>query len=422
MSIAIIAIVLKGYPRLSETFIAQEIRELERRGFVLRLVSLRHPTDGKRHPVNDEILAPVSYLPEYLHQEPNRVLLGLWRARRLPGFRRALGVFLGDLRRDFTRNRGRRFGQAVVLATELGDDVGQVHSHFLHTPSSVARYAAIMRGLPWSFSAHAKDIWTIPDWEKTEKLADAVWGVTCTAYGCEHLNSLAPADNSVELVYHGIDLERFSPAAGPGSDRDGSRADEPVTIVSVGRLVPKKGYDDLIAALATLPDRLGWRLVHIGGGEFGGKLEAQARAAGIGDRCEWRGPQSQQAVIEAMREGDIFALMSRIDESGDRDGLPNVLMEAQSQGLACLATRVAAIPELIVDGETGILVEPRDRAAMAVELERLVTDPALRRRLGEAGRRRVHEAFSHDACIGALVSRFETTVGRGAEPRARAAE
>jgi glycosyltransferase involved in cell wall biosynthesis len=422
MSTGIVAIVLKGYPRLSETFIAQEIHELERRGFTLRLVSLRHPTDAKRHPVNDEIRAPVSYLPEYLYQAPFRVLRCLWRSRRLPGFRRALGVFLRDAVRDPTPNRGRRFGQAAVLACELGDDVVHIHSHFLHTPSSVARYAAIMRALPWSFSAHAKDIWTIPDWEKKEKLADATWGVTCTAYGRAHLNTLAPTQPFVELVYHGIDLARFSPATNAGGDGDGSNADSPVTIVSVGRLVAKKGYDDLIAALAALPRPLNWRLVHIGGGELGSELEAAATAAGIGDRIEWRGSQSQQAVLEAMREGDVFALMSRIDESGDRDGLPNVLMEAQSQQLACLATRVAAIPELIVDGETGLLVEPRDRPAMTAGLERLITDPALRRRLGAAGRARVHEVFSHEACIDALVRKFETAAGHPTIPAARAAE
>jgi glycosyltransferase involved in cell wall biosynthesis len=114
--------------------------------------------------------------------------------------------------------------------------------------------------------------------------------------------------------------------------------------------------------------------------------------------------------------------MSRIDESGDRDGLPNVLMEAQSQQLACLATRVAAIPELIVDGATGLLVEPRDRPAMTARLQRLITDPALRRRLGAAGRGRVHEVFSHDACIDALVRKFETAAGHPAMPDARAAE
>ncbi|MES1151958.1 MAG: colanic acid biosynthesis glycosyltransferase WcaL, partial [Dongia sp.] len=112
---------LKGYPRLSETFIAQEIRALEQRGIPIRIVSLRHPTDGYVHPVHREIVAPVDYLPEYLYQEPVRVLRGWWNARRLPGYAEAFRQWIVDLRRDFTTNRGRRFGQACVLAAELGD-------------------------------------------------------------------------------------------------------------------------------------------------------------------------------------------------------------------------------------------------------------------------------------------------------------
>lgn len=414
-----IAIVLKGYPRLSETFIAQEIRELEKHGLPITLVSLRHPTDPKRHPIHDEIAAPVRYLPEYLHEEPLRVARSLWRALRLPGFGAALRVFLADLRRDFTRNRGRRFGQAAVLAAELGGDVVHLYSHFLHTPSSVARYAALMRGLTWSFSAHAKDIWTTPEWEKREKIADAQWGVTCTVYGCEHLRDLAPADrrDRVRLVYHGIDLTRF-----PEPPERSAAAGGPVTILSVGRLVPKKGYDDLIAALGRLPEDLDWRMVHIGGGDLREELEGRARAAGVAERITWLGAQSQETVIEQMREAEIFALMSRIDETGDRDGLPNVLMEAQSQKLACAATRVAAIPELIVDGATGLLVEPRDVEAMAAALQRLIGDPALRRRLGDAGFRRVHEVFSHESCIGSLLALFDGAEADGGEHPVRAAE
>ncbi len=404
-----VAIVLKGYPRLSETFIAQEIRELERRGLKARLISLRHPTDVKRHPVHDEIVAPVSYLPEYVHQEPMRVLRAWRQARKLGGYAAARAVFLSDLFRDRTSNRWRRFAQALVLASELPDDARHIYSHFLHTPSSVARYCAIMRGLPWSFSAHAKDIWTIPDWEKSEKVHDAAWGVTCTAYGAEHLNELVGhkgTQGPVDLVYHGLDLTRFTTGTEKPSMADGSDAETPVMILSVGRLVAKKGYDDLIAALSNLPPELNWRFVHIGGGELGAELSQMADQAGLSDRIDWRGAQSQAEVLEAMRSADVFTLMSRIDESGDRDGLPNVLMEAQSQKLACLTTRVAAIPELIVDGETGMLVGPRDRAAMTRSFERMITDPDLRVRLGEAGYARVHDSFSHTACIYALATKF----------------
>jgi len=136
-----VGFVLKGYPRLSETFIAQEILELEKRGLEIQIISLRHPTDTHLHPVHGEISAPISYLPEYLHHEPIRVARAIWIARQLPGYNKAAKLWRGDLARDISRNRIRRFGQACVLAVELPAEIEQLHAHFLHTPASVARYA-----------------------------------------------------------------------------------------------------------------------------------------------------------------------------------------------------------------------------------------------------------------------------------------
>jgi hypothetical protein len=161
-----VAFILKGYPRLSETFIAQEIAALERRGLDILIVSLRRPTDSRRHPVHQEIRAAVLYLPEYLLLEPLRVLRAWWNVRRSFDFKPVFSLWLKDLRRDLTPNRMRRFGQALVLAAELPADVRHLHTHFLHTPASVTRYAAALLGLPWSGSAHAKDVWTTPEWEK----------------------------------------------------------------------------------------------------------------------------------------------------------------------------------------------------------------------------------------------------------------
>jgi hypothetical protein len=153
-----ILVLLKGYPRLSETFIAQELLGLERAGFNLELVAMRRPTDKKRHPVHDEIRAKVWYLPEYLHEEPWRVLKALAKVARRPGFSKALSAFLKDLRRDLSRNRFRRFGQAAVLVAEWPEDAEWLHVHFIHTPASVARYASMIGTIPWTVSAHAKDI------------------------------------------------------------------------------------------------------------------------------------------------------------------------------------------------------------------------------------------------------------------------
>ncbi|MBT6117752.1 MAG: glycosyltransferase family 4 protein, partial [Rhodospirillaceae bacterium] len=378
-----VAFVLKGYPRLSETFIAQEIRALERRGLDIRIVSLRHPTDPADHPVHREIVAPVDYLPEYLGDDWARVSRAWRKARCLPGYPKARALWLRDLRRDPSRNRVRRFGQALVLAAELPPEIGRLHAHFLHTPASVARYAATMRGLPWSCSAHAKDIWTTPAWDKREKLADLDWLVTCTAVGRDHLAGLAPEPARVLLAYHGLDLARFPP---PEREAGGEgRAADPVTILSVGRAVEKKGYEDLLDALAALPAGPAWRFVHIGGGKRLAALKARADELGLGDRIEWLGPQPQETVLARYRTAGLFVLASRIAADGDRDGLPNVLVEAQSQGLACLGTCVSAIPELIRDGETGLLVPPGDPPALAEALARMIVDPALRARLGAAG-------------------------------------
>ena len=400
-----VAFVLKGYPRLSETFIAQEIAALERRGLQILIVSLRRPTDARRHPVHDEIRAALLYLPEYLYQEPLRVFRSWIRLRKSKNFREARNTWLRDLARDPTPNRIRRFGQALVLANELPTDVNRLHAHFLHTPASVTRYAALMRGVAWTGSAHAKDIWTTPEWEKREKLASCEWLVTCTAANLAHLEALAPPGR-VELVYHGLDFSRFSPQGKNSSGRDGRNPADPVIILSVGRLVEKKGTDVLLEALARLPATVHWRLVHAGGGPLKGMLEARAGALGIAARVEWRGARTQTELLAEYRAADLFALASRVARDGDRDGLPNVLAEAQSQGLASVATRVSGIPELIEHGRTGMLVAPGSPEELAHALGELIADPVRRRALGEAGRHRVSERFGLEKNIARLAHRF----------------
>src|SRR5215831_6151628 len=185
--IGCVAFVLKGYPRLSETFITQEILALEQRGLKILIVSLRHPTDRTTHPIHQLIRSALLYLPEYLYQEPGRVWRGWLRSRRCLGYRAAWRAWLAD----------------------LPENVNHLHAHFLHTPASVARYAALIMGLGWTVSAHAKDIWTVPAWEKRTKLGDAGWVVTCTKAAREHLASFALARDAIWVCYHGFDLARF---------------------------------------------------------------------------------------------------------------------------------------------------------------------------------------------------------------------
>ena len=401
-----LAIVLKGYPRLSETFIAQEIRALEKRGIDLCIFSLRHPYDPASHPIHAEIKAPVYYLPEYVHDDPGRVAAAALRLCLKTGFWRALASFSVDLWREPTRNRLRRFAQGLVLAREMPPSVEHYYAHFMHTPTSVCLYASIINGQSFSISAHAKDIWTISQQELRKKLAASDWVVTCTAANASYLVSLAAQPDKVTLLYHGLDFTRFDENTAAPAKRDGSAQLDPVRLVSVGRAVDKKGYEVLLAALARLPPTLSWRFSHIGGGELLDALQAEARELGLDKRIEWLGGLPQTEVLAKYREADLFVLPSKISADGDRDGLPNVLMEAQSQGLACLSTRISGIPELIIHGETGWLVEQRDSTELAGALQELITQPELRARLAQAGFERVRREFSMQAGIDKLMQRL----------------
>jgi glycosyltransferase involved in cell wall biosynthesis len=404
-----VAVVVKGWPRLSETFIAQELLALERRGLALLIVSLRHPTDRAVHALHREIEAPVLYLPEYLYQEPLRVLRAWWRLRRTPRYRATRDMWLADLWRDRTANRIRRFGQALVLAAEMPTDIGAIYAHYAHTPASVARYAAAMTGRTWCLSAHAKDIWTTPAWELREKLLDCQWATTCTAGHGAHLRALAPGAE-IMLTYHGLDPRRF-PSLGRSLGPDGSDPARPVRLLGVARLVPKKGIDVLLAALATLPKSLAWRYDHVGGGPLLGQLQAEAERLCIADRITWHGALAEDHVLRAYRAADLFVLASRVAPDGDRDGLPNVLLEAGAMELAVVASRVAAVPELIEDGVNGQLVPPDDPAALGTAIATMIADPAARLRLGQAGRARVLEHFAMTPGIDRLVARLRAELG-----------
>jgi len=290
----------------------------------------------------------------------------------------------------------------------LPDETRLLYVHFLHTPASVARYPAIMRGLGWGFSSHAKDIWTTPDWEKREKIADAAFGATCTASGAAHLRGLADDPAKIDLAYHGLDLKQF-PDPPERGERDG-----PAILLSVGRLVEKKGYDDLLRALARLPAGLDWRFVHIGGGELSKQMKAQAEAQSLADRVEWRGKRDREEVIKAMREADLFVLPAKIAASGDRDGLPNVLMEAASQELPIVSTDISAIPEFVRDGVDGRLIPPGDPNALAEAIAQALSDPEGAAAMTRSARARLKAEFGVDAGIDLLAARLRAGLGRAA--------
>ena len=286
-----------------------------------------------------------------------------------------------------------------MLAAELPASIERLYAHFLHTPASVTRYAAAMRGLPWSVSAHAKDIWTSEPWEVAEKLADCFLAGHLHQHGPAAAQELAPRPERLKLVYHGLDFAHLPPPRLVRPRRDGTNAADPVDH-SVDRpqgreegLRRSSGRAGQAAAGAALALRAYRRR------RASDALKAQAAALGIAERCTWHGAQPQQVVFAALARADLFVLASKKAADGDQDGLPNVLMEAAHQGLAIVSTRAAAIGEFIADGENGLLVAPGAPDELAAALARLVGDPDLRRRLASRASEIVRTRFSFDSGV-----------------------
>jgi glycosyltransferase involved in cell wall biosynthesis len=213
------------------------------------------------------------------------------------------------------------------------------------------------------------------------------------------------------LTHHGLDAGRFAAphrTLGP----DGRDPDRPVRLLGVARLVPKKGVEVLLEALATLPPELHWRYEHVGGGPLLDRLAGTAARLGLAGRITWRGALAQDQVVDAYRAADLFVLASRIAPDGDRDGLPNVALEAGALELPVVASRIGAVPELIEDGANGRLVPADDAPALAAALAALIRDPAARLRCGRAGRRRVLEQFAMEPGIDRLAARLAGVLER----------
>jgi glycosyltransferase involved in cell wall biosynthesis len=395
-----LCIVVKAFPRLSETFVTRELEALQDSGLFFQIASLR-AREKTADLVTHNVSAPVTYLPEYLHAQPVRVWRAWTKARGYEGYGDALRAFRADAARDLTRNRFRRFGQACVLAAELPDNIRHLHAHFAHTPASVARYAAMIRRLSLSISAHAKDIWTTPDWELRDKLVSSRFVSVCNSAGFDRLKCISPAAN-IHLWPHLLETNS-SPApalsfpagegnaAGPGMPAIAQRATaegealfpNTIRLITVARAVPKKGLTTLLDALALLPPEPHWTWTHIGGGPDLGALKARAGQHPFSDRLTLSGPQPHAHVIEALRQSDIFILPALVADDGDRDGRPNALLEAMSAGLACIGTPVGGIPEIIADGRDGLVSEP-GAGALAQTIGRLMSDAAARARIGAA--------------------------------------
>jgi glycosyltransferase involved in cell wall biosynthesis len=427
--------VLMGFPRVSETFIASELHRVEQAGVPVRLFVIK-PVEARerdvRLPVVDAMTATPQYLPDTAaltaplhrwrlrHLRPFLPALRRVARQRPLGLARAVGTALGQALRDRrTRLSGPRkiyvkeLVQAVALADRVLDapEVRHLHAHFAHGTTTVTWLAARITGLPFSFTGHARDIYAQalnPRGWLRRKLLSAEFVVTCTEANVHHLERIAPTAD-VHLVYHGLsaDFARLladapQPDPGPG---------DVLRVIGVGRLVAKKGFDVLVEACGILRARgVDARVRIVGQDDKDGEtVRARIAELGLENHVTLTGPMAPAGLLDEYRRADMLCMPCRLLPD-DRDGIPNVLVEAMAAGTPVVATAVSGIPELITDGHDGLLVGPDDPAAIADALQRLHTDPALAARLAAAGRETVAERFDGDRLARRLADLFEEAV------------
>lgn len=396
----LLGLILKGFPRISETFISNEILLLEKLGFPIHLFSMREPRENFTHESVTRIQADVDYLPETLLRPlPRLIYHNFLLARQKPVvYARALKIAVQRFLRTRKSATIKHLFQAGYLVHHLlpGRAITHLHAHFAHSPTSVAMFTSLLSGLPFSFTAHAKDIYTSDPRQLREKLALARFVITCTGYNCRHLNQLYDGEpDSIFHVYHGIDTALFSL-----NQETRQVPAKPYRILTVARLTPKKGLPTVYRALKELHAR-GIRFEHIliGDGEDRQAVLALIKRLDLNMHTRWLGTQPHDVVLDHYRQAHLFVLGCEVAANGDRDGIPNVLLESMAMGVPVVATAISAIPELVETEKTGLLVQPGQPKQLAEAMIRLLTDSALRTRVISAARQRVMQDFDNKVLI-----------------------
>jgi glycosyltransferase involved in cell wall biosynthesis len=403
-----VAYVVSHFPKVSETFIVDEVRALERAGAHVEIFALRRgqeplvQSDSKR-------------LAERAHYPGRALACALDVARQ--AIRRplrllsTLAVVLGEHLRSpgYLAHGLGAWLFAVCFTAEIErSGARHVHAHWATHTATSAWVVSRLSGLSFSFTAHADDIF-VPRPMLRRKLADAAFVVTISEFARRFLAERAPAGEAarIEVVHCGLDLRAFEPTPLPEGDR--------LEIACVARLEPKKGIADLVDAVALLRDRgVDARCRILGDGRERATLEARIERRGLGDRVELLGVCPREQVGRVVAASHVCALPAIVDAEGRADGIPVALIEAQALGRPCVATNVSGIPELIEDGRSGLLVAPGDPDAIAGALARIDADRALAARLGAAGRERVEADFDIDRSAARLTALMREASARSA--------
>jgi glycosyltransferase involved in cell wall biosynthesis len=399
--------ILKGYPRISETFISNEILLLEKLGFKMRLFPMRQPRESFSHASVKEIQAQVDYLPTELLPDFFRLLrpnifLALKKPKQFKATLQTAARGVSKGKELATLKHLLQAGYLTYNHLEKDTSIAQLHGHFAHSPTSVTMFASLLSGIPFSFTAHAKDIYT-SDKEKIRKKIDhAQFVVTCTKHNKEYLQAIAGnCPTPIHCVYHGIDLNLFR------QTEPHPETHNPFKILTVARMTEKKGLVTIYEALAGLHQK-GIQFQHtlIGDGDDREKILALISSLGLENNCRWIGTQTHEEVLVHFKASDLFVLGCEIAKNGDRDGIPNVLVESLAMGVPALSTKVSAIPEILIDGKTGMTVPPSQPADLEKAMLRMLTDKELRQRLIAGGQDRVKENFDNSLWIQKLAEIF----------------
>lgn len=407
-----IGYILRSYPRLSQTFILNELIALERIGVPLVLFPMTNPREPITQPQVSHVRAPVHYLDAALRR--NRRSLGaeqfhLMRVAPRRFFETWRFVLLRpDLDAGYTTcSRWECLEQAVHLAHQVQrHGIQHLHAHFAHDPTLIALLTHRLTGVSYSFTAHARDLYQIPRRTLGERIKEASAVVSCAKSNVDYIRQIA-GTHPIYPIYHGVNLERFQPAPRPENSRDVPR------IVSVGRLVEKKGFGDLICACRQLKQAgYRFRCTIYGDGPLREKLGNLIEQLDLAGEVELVGARTQQELVPILQGASVFALTPFVTDDGDRDGVPNVLVEAMACGLPVVSTCIAAIPELVTQSHNGLLFEPHAIADIAAGLGELLTNEERRARLGMAARRTVVEHHDSRKAADQLAALFDRAVKR----------
>lgn len=409
----VLGMILKGYPRISETFISNEILLLEQLGFSIRIFSMRQPRESFTHTSIQQIRARAVYLPETLLRPLLPLLFHNVRQfiQAPDAYRAALKIAARRFARTHKSASIKHLLQAGYLVNRFlpQHPVSHFHAHFAHSPASVAMYASLLSGIPFSFTAHAKDIYTSNPLQLAEKMDRARFVVTCTEYNREYLRQL-PLKHAVPVfrVYHGIDIRMFTPE--PGS----CNPVPPYRLLTVARITAKKGLSSVYKALKILKDQgIAFEHTLIGDGEDRDQIVRQIQELGLESVTRLLGVQPHDVVLNAYRKADLFVIGCKIARNGDRDGIPNVLVESMAMNVPVVATWISAIPELVTHDQTGLLVQPGNPDQLASAMIRLLTDTGLRQRIIPAARERVVRDFDNRKLIGELADIYQSGAQNG---------